>query len=48
MIAASLSVKFHETAFPMLDIKWIRENPEALDKALAKRGAGPLVRTDRA
>ncbi len=42
MIAASLSVKFHETAFPMLDIKWIRENPEALDKALAKRGAGPL------
>ncbi|OYR09112.1 serine--tRNA ligase [Brucella grignonensis] len=26
----------------MLDIKWIRENPEALDKALAKRGAGPL------
>jgi seryl-tRNA synthetase len=42
MIAASLSVKFQETAFPMLDIKWIRENPEALDKALAKRGAGPL------
>jgi len=42
MIAASLVVKFHETAFPMLDIKWIRENPEALDKALAKRGAGPL------
>ncbi|GLU26752.1 MULTISPECIES: serine--tRNA ligase [Brucella/Ochrobactrum group] len=26
----------------MLDIKWIRENPEALDKALAKRGAGAL------
>ncbi|MBV2142888.1 serine--tRNA ligase [Falsochrobactrum sp. TDYN1] len=26
----------------MLDIKWIRENPEALDKALAKRGANPL------
>ncbi|KAB2699157.1 serine--tRNA ligase [Ochrobactrum sp. Kaboul] len=26
----------------MLDIKWIRENPEDLDKALAKRGAGPL------
>ena len=24
----------------MLDIKWIRENPEALDAALAKRGAG--------
>ena len=42
MIAASLVVKFHETAFPMLDIKWIRENPEALDKALAKRGAGAL------
>lgn len=41
-IAASLLVKFHETAFPMLDIKWIRENPEALDKALAKRGAGAL------
>lgn len=39
--AASLVVKFQETAFPMLDIKWIRENPEALDKALAKRGAGP-------
>ncbi len=26
----------------MLDIKWIRENPEAFDNALAKRGAGPL------
>ncbi|WP_025200887.1 serine--tRNA ligase [Brucella ovis] len=26
----------------MLDIKWIRENPETLDKALAKRGAAPL------
>ena len=26
----------------MLDIKWIRENPEALDAALAKRGAAPL------
>jgi len=25
----------------MLDIKWIRENPEALDAALAKRGAEP-------
>ncbi len=23
----------------MLDIKWIRDNPEALDKALADRGA---------
>ncbi len=36
------SVQFHETAFPMLDIKWIRENPETLDKALAKRGAQSL------
>jgi seryl-tRNA synthetase len=26
----------------MLDIKWIRENPEALDAALAKRGAEQL------
>lgn len=26
----------------MLDIKWIRENPEALDKALEKRGAAPI------
>lgn len=26
----------------MLDIKWIRDNPDALDKALARRGAGPL------
>ena len=26
----------------MLDIKWIRENPETLDNALAKRGAAPL------
>lgn len=26
----------------MLDIKWIRENPEALDAALNKRGAEPL------
>ncbi|MCM2472195.1 serine--tRNA ligase [Rhizobium sp. CG5] len=26
----------------MLDIKWIRENPEALDAALAKRGAEAL------
>ncbi len=26
----------------MLDIKWIRENPEALDAALKKRGAEPL------
>jgi seryl-tRNA synthetase len=25
----------------MLDIRWIRENPEALDAALKKRGAGP-------
>ncbi|PDT29916.1 serine--tRNA ligase [Rhizobium sp. L9] len=29
----------------MLDIKWIRENPEALDAALAKRGAEPLAQT---
>lgn len=42
MIAASLVVKFQETAFPMLDIKWIRENPEAFDAALAKRGAGAV------
>jgi len=27
----------------MLDIKWIRENPELLDQALAKRGAEPLA-----
>ncbi|OWV73656.1 serine--tRNA ligase [Rhizobium sp. R339] len=27
----------------MLDIKWIRENPEALDAALAKRNAEPLA-----
>ncbi|MBH0238970.1 serine--tRNA ligase [Methylobrevis albus] len=26
----------------MLDIKWIREAPEALDRALARRGAAPL------
>lgn len=26
----------------MLDIKWIRDNPEALDAALEKRGAAPL------
>ncbi len=29
----------------MLDIKWIRENPEALDKALEKRGAAPISST---
>ncbi len=29
----------------MLDIKWIRENADALDAALAKRGASPLART---
>ncbi len=28
----------------MLDIKWIRENPQALDEALAKRGANPESR----
>ena len=27
----------------MLDIKWIRENPEALDAALNARGAGPMA-----
>ena len=27
----------------MLDIKWIRDNPAALDEALAKRGAEPLA-----
>ena len=27
----------------MLDIRWIRENPEALDKALANRGAEPAA-----
>ncbi|MDP9590723.1 UNVERIFIED_ORG: seryl-tRNA synthetase [Shinella zoogloeoides] len=27
----------------MLDIKWIRDNPAALDAALAKRGASPLA-----
>ncbi|WHO79718.1 serine--tRNA ligase [Rhizobium leguminosarum] len=29
----------------MLDIKWIRENPEALDAALAKRGGEPLAQS---
>ena len=36
----------------MLDIKWIRENPDRLDEALANRGAAPasaeLVRLDEA
>ena len=27
----------------MLDLKWIRENPEELDKGLANRGAAPLA-----
>jgi seryl-tRNA synthetase len=27
----------------MLDLKWIRENPEALDAALARRGAAPVA-----
>ena len=27
----------------MLDIKWIRENPEALDAALARRSAPPIA-----
>jgi len=26
----------------MLDLKWIRENPDALDAALARRGAAPM------
>jgi seryl-tRNA synthetase len=29
----------------MLDIKWIRDNADALDAALAKRGASPLAAT---
>ncbi|OCW58862.1 serine--tRNA ligase [Hoeflea olei] len=29
----------------MLDIKWIRDNPAALDAALAKRGAAPQAQT---
>lgn len=32
---------FYETAFLMHDIKWIRENPEAFDAALQKRGVAP-------
>src|SRR5690606_21190451 len=27
----------------MLDIKWIRDNPDVLDEALKKRGADPLA-----
>ncbi len=27
----------------MLDLKWIRDNPAALDAALARRGAGPMA-----
>ncbi|MGE3934296.1 MAG: serine--tRNA ligase, partial [Rhodospirillaceae bacterium] len=27
----------------MLDLRWIRENPEALDAALASRGAAPAA-----
>ncbi|MGZ0188148.1 MAG: serine--tRNA ligase, partial [Alphaproteobacteria bacterium] len=26
----------------MLDVRWARENPEALDKALARRGVAPI------
>ncbi|CDM57540.1 seryl-tRNA synthetase [Rhizobium favelukesii] len=33
---------YNDPGTTMLDIKWIRENPEALDAALAKRGAEPL------
>ncbi len=29
----------------MLDIRWIRENPEALDTALKNRGAAPSGRS---
>ena len=29
----------------MLDIKWIRDNPEALDEALKKRSAEPMAAT---
>jgi seryl-tRNA synthetase len=29
----------------MLDIKWIRDNPQLFDKALEKRGAKPLADT---
>jgi len=29
-------------AFPMYDIKWIRENPEAFDRGLKRRGLEPL------
>ena len=29
----------------MLDLKWIRDNPEALDAALARRGAPPMATT---
>src|SRR3546814_12646374 len=29
----------------MLDIKWIRDNPEILDEALKKRGAEPMAAT---
>ena len=28
----------------MLDIKWIRDNPDALDRALRMRGAEPIAR----
>ena len=27
----------------MLDIRWIRENPEAFDKGLARRGLAPMA-----
>lgn len=36
------SCSISRNGFLMLDIKWIRENPETLDKALAKRGAQSL------
>ena len=28
----------------MLDMKWIRDNPDQLDDGLAKRGADPLAK----
>ena len=28
----------------MLDMKWIRDNPDQLDDALAKRGAEPVAK----
>ncbi|PYE89710.1 seryl-tRNA synthetase [Phyllobacterium leguminum] len=42
-VSSGILLSVHSfTAILMLDIKWIRENPEALDEALAKRGVAPL------